>query len=126
MSIFDMEAMIQATRQKVSTRIEIKSIGGLYISNIIFILVFLASLVICLVFSKPDLEHIYKSWYAIEIIDLVTLGAGIILSFFLPGYAVLLLLTKRHRVNPVLKVLIAYLIQYVNYRSNHIPLRNIF
>ena len=84
--------------------------GGLYISNIIFVFVFLASLVICLVFSKPDLEHIYKSWYAIEIIDLVTLGVGIILSFFLPGYAVLLLLTKRHRVNPVLKVLIAYLI----------------
>ena len=83
--------------------------GQQYISNIIFVLVFLASLIICLVFSKPDLAHVYTSWHAIGIIDLVTLGAGIILSFFLPGYAVLLLLTKRHRVNPVLKVLIAYL-----------------
>ena len=59
---------------------------GLYISNIIFIFVFLASLVICSVLSKPDLEHIYESWYAIGIIELVTLGAGIILSFFLPGF----------------------------------------
>jgi hypothetical protein len=83
--------------------------GGLSISNIIFVFVFLASLVICSVFSKPDLEHIYTSWYAIGIIELVTLGAAFLLSFFVPGYAVLLLLTKRYRVNPVLKVLIAYL-----------------
>jgi hypothetical protein len=83
--------------------------GGLSISNIIFVFVFFASLVICSVFSKPDLEHIYTSWYAIGMIELVTLGAAIILSFFIPGYAVLLLLTKRYRVNPVLKVLIAYL-----------------
>jgi hypothetical protein len=88
-------------------RNKIKS--GSYISNIIFVFVFLASLVICSVFAKPDLEHIYKSWYAIGILELVTLGAGIILSFFLPGYAVLLLLTKRYRVNSVLRVLIAYL-----------------
>jgi hypothetical protein len=62
-----------------SDRNKIKS--ELYISNIIFVLVFLASLIICLVFSKPDLAHVYTSWYAIGIIDLVTLGAGIILSF---------------------------------------------
>jgi hypothetical protein len=83
--------------------------GRLHISNIIFVFVFFASLLICSVFSNPDLEHIYTSWYAIGIIELVTLGAAIILSFFVPGHAVLLLLTKRDRVNPVLKVLIAYL-----------------
>ena len=79
------------------------------VSNIIFVFLFMTCIVICSVFSKPDLEHIYTDWYNVGIIGLITLGAGIILSFFLPGYAVLLILTKGYRVNPVLKVLVAYL-----------------
>ena len=101
--------MIQATRQKVSTQERNKIKEEQNVSNIIFVFLFLACIVICLVFSKSDLEHIYTDWYNVGIIDLVTLGAGIILSFFLPGYAVLLILIKGYRVNPVLKVLVAYL-----------------
>jgi hypothetical protein len=83
--------------------------GGHYISNIIFVIVFLISILVCAVFSEPDLEHIYKSWFSIGAIELVSLGAAIILSFFLPGYAILLVLTKSYKINPVLKVIVAYI-----------------
>ena len=66
----------------------------------------------CDLFSLFEIRfgaYIHKLVCNVEIIDLVTLGAGIILSFFLPGYAVLLILIKGYRVNPVLKVLVAYL-----------------
>ena len=78
-------------------------------SSIIFVFLFITCIVICSVFSQSDLEHVYTNWYNIGIVGLITLGAGITLSFFLPGYAVLLILTKGYEVNPVLKVLVAYL-----------------
>jgi hypothetical protein len=86
-----------------------KTNGDHYISNTIFVIVYLVSLLVCSVFSEPHLEHIYKSWFTIGAIELVSLGAAIILSFFLPGYAILLVLTKSYKINPVLKVLVAYI-----------------
>ena len=78
--------------------------------NIIFVFVFLAAIVICAFFSRPEVDHVFKNWYVIGIKEVVGLGAGIILTFFLPGYAVLLLLTRNYTINPVLKVLLAYLL----------------
>lgn len=62
-----------------------KTNGDHYISNTIFVIVYLVSLLVCSVFSEPHLEHIYKSWFTIGAIELVSLGAAIILSFFSPA-----------------------------------------
>jgi len=76
----------------------------------IFVFVFFAAIVICAFFSIPEVDHVFKNWYVMGIKEVVGLGAGIILTFFLPGYAVLLLLTRNYTINPVLKVLLAYLL----------------
>jgi drug/metabolite transporter (DMT)-like permease len=46
----------------------------------------------------------------IEPIDLVLLFSGIMLCFFMPGYAIVLFITKKRKVNPFLTVLLAYLL----------------
>ncbi len=79
------------------------------LSNIVFVSVFIISLLICIFLSKPDVDNIYTSWYNVGIAGIITLAAGIILSFFLPGYALMLLLTKKYTVSPLLKILLAYL-----------------
>ena len=78
-------------------------------SNKVFVFVFIISLLICIFLSKPDVDDIYTSWYNVGIAGIITLAAGIILSFFLPGYALMLLLTKKYTVSPLLKILLAYL-----------------
>ena len=78
-------------------------------SIIIFVFLFSASLIICSFFSNPELRLIFKSWNTVDMIGIIGLGAGIVVSFFMPGYAVTLLLTKRCKTNPILKILLAYL-----------------
>ena len=80
-----------------------------YRSFITFVVLFLASLLVCTFFSNPEVGLIFKSWNTIDIIGIIGLGAGIAISFFMPGYAVILLLTRRFKPNPVLKILLAYL-----------------
>ena len=78
-------------------------------SIIIFVFLFLASLIICTFFSNLELRLIFKNWNTVDIIGIIGLVAGIAVSFFMPGYAVTLLLTKRIKTNPILKILLAYL-----------------
>jgi hypothetical protein len=78
-------------------------------STIIFTLIYLILLLICFFFSNSNLDTIYSNWNSFEMIDIITLGAGILVSFFMPGYAIVHLLVKKQIINPLLKVLIAYL-----------------
>jgi hypothetical protein len=77
--------------------------------DVIFILIYSVSLLISILLSAPNLSSIYVSWLSIQVIDIVTLGTGILLSFFLPGYAIVLVLTKKYAINSLLKILLAYL-----------------
>jgi hypothetical protein len=81
-----------------------------HVTSIIFVFVFLLSILICTFLSTPELDVIFKNWNTIGVTEIVGLGAGITLTFFLPGYAVVLLLSKKCRINPILKVLLAYLL----------------
>jgi len=79
-----------------------------HISNITFAFVYLILLLICAFFSKPNLDLVYTNWKLIDITNIIELGAGILLSLFMPGYAVVLTI-KKNRMNPLLKVLLGYL-----------------
>jgi hypothetical protein len=68
-----------------------------YKTIIIFVPLFLASLIICTFFSDPDVGLIFINWNTIDAIGIIGLVAGIAISFFMPGYAVVLLLTRRLR-----------------------------
>ena len=78
-------------------------------SNVIFSLVYLILLLVCFFFSNSNLDTIYSDWNSFEIIDIITLGAGILISYFMPGYAIVHLLVKKQIIHPLLRVLLAYL-----------------
>ena len=92
--------------------------GGSYHDNdngiqsgylIFFVALYGIVLIISTFISKPD-SGLFLHWSDIGIIDVIQLGAAIMLSFFLPGYAVALIISKKYKINPILKVLLAYLI----------------
>ena len=80
-----------------------------WISNITFVWVYLALLLLCATLSIPKLDTIYTSWNLLDLTDTIGLSAGIMLAFFLPGYTVISLVTGKNRINPLLKVLLGYL-----------------
>ena len=76
---------------------------------IIFVALYSILLLTSTFISKPDSE-IFLNWSNIDAIAVIQLGAAIMLSFFMPGYAVVLIITKTRRINPIARVLFAYLI----------------
>jgi hypothetical protein len=80
-----------------------------YRFGIIFVGIYLLLLAICTFISNTD-SHIFVSWSELNATGITQLGAAILLSFFMPGYAVVLIIAKRCKINPILKVLLAYLI----------------
>jgi len=107
-----------ANSEKESDESELSSINGFInrsennntgYSNFIFTLVYLILLLICFFFSNSNLDTIYSNWNSFEIMDIITLSAGILVSFFMPGYAIIHLLAKKEIIHPLLRVLLAYL-----------------
>lgn len=78
------------------------------ISNMPFVLAYATLLVIC-TFSIPRLDVVYTNWTLLDIINVIELAAGIMLCFFMPGYAVIMLIIRNYRANPLLKILLGYL-----------------
>jgi len=78
-------------------------------SNVIFVLIYLILLLICFFFSKSNLDTIYSNWNSFEIMDIITLSAGILVSFFMPCYVIVHLLVKKQIIHPLLRFLLAYL-----------------
>ena len=84
------------------------SIAPMPLSNIFCFAAFYAIVLSISIFSKPD-ANIFANWANIEPVRIMQLGAAIMLAFFIPGYAILLVLTKSFRINQILKVILAYL-----------------
>jgi len=76
---------------------------------IFFVSLYAILLIISAFISKPD-SDLFLNWSNIGIIGVIQLGAAIMLSFFLPGYAMVLIIAKRDKINPIARVLFAYLI----------------
>jgi hypothetical protein len=79
------------------------------ISKITFVLVYLISLIICAFFSMPRLEVVYTNWNLLDITNIIELVAGIMLCLFMPGYAVVVLVIKKYRMNHLLKIMLGCL-----------------
>jgi hypothetical protein len=76
---------------------------------IIFVALYSILLVTSTFISKPDSE-MFLSWSNIDAIGVIQLGAAIMLTFFMPGYAVVLIIAKTCKISPIARVLFAYLI----------------
>jgi len=60
-------------------------------------------------FSSNLESTIFMSWSQIGASGIIQLAAAILLSFFIPGYALVLILAKKCKINAILKVLLAFL-----------------
>jgi hypothetical protein len=79
------------------------------VSSILFVAIFAISILIS--FFAPQQEfHIFIKWNEIGSRDIIQLGSAIVLCFFLPGYAIVLIITKESKMDPILQVLLAYLL----------------
>ena len=77
-------------------------------SNMLFIVIFFALVLTC-AFNSDENFSVFVPWDKLSGIDILQLGAGIALSFFVPGFALVLILTKNQSLNLVLKVLLGYI-----------------
>jgi hypothetical protein len=77
-------------------------------SNILFLAIFVILVIICALISSENLS-VFIPWDRFSGFGLIQLGAAIALAFFIPGYAVVLILTKNHKIDLVLKVLLGYI-----------------
>ena len=77
--------------------------------SLVFVIIYGILLAVCALISKPD-SHIFVNWNEIGPVSITQLVAAIMLTFFIPGYALVQIISKKNRINPVLKVLLAYLL----------------
>src|SRR4029078_12900535 len=74
--------------------------------NFIFILMYGSFLMVC-VFSNLD-SQIFTDWSELGIFDLIKLGAAVMLTCFIPGYAIMQMVFKEGKLLP--KIIVAYLL----------------
>jgi hypothetical protein len=78
------------------------------ISTLLFSVIFAILIIVC-IFNVNLNSSIFISWNELDAIGVIQLGVGIALSFFLPGYALLLILSKVYKIGPLLRFLLTYL-----------------
>ena len=77
------------------------------ITSIFFAIIF-ALLLVMTAFSNPVDFHVFFDWKDIGVIGITQLGIAVALCFFIPGFAIVLILTRKYEINPILTVLLAY------------------
>ena len=74
----------------------------------LFIAIFAILLIICAFGTKVNSDT-FTPWNNIDWFGAIQLAAAIAISFFIPGYAILLIIGKSSKLTPVPRVLLAYL-----------------
>jgi hypothetical protein len=82
---------------------------GSHYSALIFAIIYAIVLGIGAVVNNPNSE-IYSNWNHINWLDITALVAAILVTFFMPGYAIILILSQKSRIGIVPKLLFAYLL----------------
>ena len=88
----------------------VKKSYGTSIVDISFILVYIILLFVLLSSYSNQTEELFTDWQKISAKQLLNLLAGIAFSFFLPGYALVMLVNKSYKLAPLPKLLLSYLI----------------
>jgi len=78
------------------------------ISKIIFVFIYIILIAVS-ASSLPKLDILYSSWNSIGVTNIIQLFAGIMLSFFLPGYSLVTILIRNNNGNHILTILLSYL-----------------
>ena len=78
-------------------------------STVLFIAIF-AVLILISSFTYTHDFHTFTNWSNVGITSIIQLGAAIMLCFFIPGYGIILIITKKYEMHPILRVLLAYIL----------------
>jgi hypothetical protein len=76
--------------------------------RILFVILF-GIVVLISAFASKNSE-IFVNWNEIGVIGIIQLGAAIVLSFFMPGLAIMIIIMKKYKMDTMLAVLLAYLL----------------
>jgi hypothetical protein len=77
--------------------------------HIVFVIVYLFTLIISGFFSNTN-QDLFVPWNQFTATQILQLASSILLCFFLPGYIIVDVLdNKKHELQPILKVLLAYI-----------------
>jgi hypothetical protein len=82
------------------------------ISTSLFVIIFTMLILIC-IFTPKQNFHIFVNWSEIGILGIAQLCAAIMLCFYVPGFGIVLIITKKYKMNSILTVLLAYLFSMV-------------
>jgi hypothetical protein len=77
------------------------------VASIFFAAIF-AVLIVIFAFSGSDNFHVFIEWKEIGVIGIIQLVVAVALCFFIPGFAIVLILTRKYQMNPILTVLLGY------------------
>ena len=77
-------------------------------STVAFVTIFVL-LILISSFSYTEDFHVFTNWKDISLWNIIQLGAALALCFFIPGYAIVLILTKKYKVDRLLSFLLGYL-----------------
>ena len=102
----DLDSLLK-DNQRNDIQIEDRKKLNSAISSIFFAIIF-ALLLVMIAFSNPDDFHVFVEWKDFGIIGITQLGIAVALCFFIPGFAIVLILTRKYEMNPILTVLLAY------------------
>ena len=78
-------------------------------SVIIFVTIYVVLLLISSL-THEQTFNIFIKWNQISFVEFVQLGIAIMLCFFLPGYAIILIFRQKYKINPLLATLLAYVL----------------
>ena len=77
-------------------------------STVVFVTIFVLLIIISSFSHEQDFQ-VFTNWKDISVWNIIQLGAAIALCFFIPGFAIVLILTKKYKVNRLLSYLLGYL-----------------
>ena len=78
------------------------------VTRIIFVAFFIISLLIVTIFPYDVESGLFTDWQHIEVLQIIKILSAIGICFFLPGYFIVLILEREHRLTAPLKLLLAY------------------
>ena len=90
-----------------SANVEYTKSRSLYF--IFFVLIYTLLLTVSSSSSMPT-SSLFENWNEIGQIGFIQLSTAIMITFFMPGYALTYVIFKKYELNPLLKILLAYLI----------------
>ena len=87
----------------------IDNTNNIPIKDFLFVSFYLMLLVVAVFLPHFELQ-IFKPWNEFSLVNIIQLIIGVAFCFFLPGYAVIATVDNAHKLRPILRALLAYIL----------------